>query len=45
MKQFTDIYNFSLKCCQCGQALKGQNDAQSHAEATGHTQFQEFTGN
>ena len=38
-KKFTDVYNFSLLCGICNAKLKGQNEAQKHAELTGHTQF------
>lgn len=42
--QFTDTSTFALKCLVCGKGLKGQQDAQDHASATGHANFAQ-TGN
>lgn len=41
-KQFTDVYNFKLRCLVCQQPLKGQSEAQEHAKKTGHINFGEF---
>ena len=41
-KKFTDVYNFGLLCNVCNTKLKGQNEAQKHAELTGHTQFSQY---
>ena len=41
-KQFTDVYNFGLICNVCGTKLKGQSEAQKHAESTGHQQFSQY---
>ena len=41
-KKFTDVYNFGLICNVCNTKLKGQNEAQKHAEMTGHTQFSQY---
>ncbi len=35
-KKYTDVYNFGLLCNDCNAKLKGQNEAQKHAEITGH---------
>lgn len=40
-KQFTDTANFTLQCQHCFQLLTGEADAQKHAKATGHFNFQE----
>ncbi|ETO32445.1 hypothetical protein RFI_04670 [Reticulomyxa filosa] len=42
LKQYTDVYNFTLKCSICGSNFKGQADAQAHAEQTKHDQFEEY---
>ena len=41
-KKFTDVYNFGLICEICKTKLKGQNEAQKHAEYTGHQQFSQY---
>jgi ubiquitin thioesterase OTU1 len=41
-KAFTDTSNFTLRCLICQQGLKGQQDAQQHAQQTGHTNFAEY---
>ena len=41
-KQFTDVYNFGLICNVCNAKLKGQNEAQKHAEMSGHQQFSQY---
>lgn len=41
-KAFTDVSNFTLRCLVCQQGLKGQGEAQSHAQSTGHHNFAEF---
>ncbi|KAF9972095.1 hypothetical protein BGZ73_004830 [Actinomortierella ambigua] len=35
--KFTDLANFSLKCSVCRVGLKGEKDAQQHAQQTYHT--------
>ena len=40
--KFTNVYKFTLKCGICNAKLVGQNDAQKHAQLTGHTQFAEY---
>ncbi len=42
-REFTDLSNFSIRCGECYEAFKGQNDALEHAKLTGHTNFQEIT--
>lgn len=39
--RFTDTHRFALRCEQCQQRLRGQYEAQQHAEATGHARFTE----
>jgi len=41
-KAFTDTSNFTLRCLVCQTGLKGANEAQEHAQQTGHTNFSEF---
>ncbi|TPX30900.1 hypothetical protein SmJEL517_g05647 [Synchytrium microbalum] len=41
--QFTDLGGFSIKCDICKVGLKGQKEAQQHAESTGHTKFSEYS--
>ncbi|KAF9013972.1 hypothetical protein BDQ17DRAFT_1231135 [Cyathus striatus] len=41
-KAFTNTATFDLKCEQCGKGLKGEKEARSHAEQTGHTRFGEY---
>lgn len=38
---FTDTEKFTLQCGNCGKRLRGQVEAQQHARATAHTDFQE----
>ena len=40
-RQYTDVSRFSLRCITCDTPLVGQAEAQSHAKATGHTNFGE----
>ncbi|DAZ96296.1 TPA: hypothetical protein N0F65_008329 [Lagenidium giganteum] len=40
--EFTDVSNFTLQCLVCRKALKGQREAQAHAQDTGHQQFGEY---
>ncbi|KAG5463258.1 MAG: hypothetical protein BJ554DRAFT_644 [Olpidium bornovanus] len=40
---FTDLGGFSLRCDVCKAGLKGQKEAQAHAQATGHTSFVEYS--
>lgn len=41
--RYTDLAQFTLKCDVCGQALRGEREAEAHATATGHTSFQEYS--
>ncbi|CAK9020536.1 unnamed protein product [Durusdinium trenchii] len=41
-RQFTDTGSFSLRCIDCQKGLKGEKEAEAHAQATGHTRFAEF---
>lgn len=36
---YTDTATFDLRCGVCGQGLKGEKDATTHARTTGHTDF------
>ncbi|XP_044726660.1 ubiquitin thioesterase OTU1 [Chrysoperla carnea] len=40
-RQFTDVDKFTLKCLVCGQFFKGQLQARSHAQESGHMNFGE----
>lgn len=40
-RYYTDTANFSLRCKQCGTALKGEKEAVEHAKTTGHGDFGE----
>ncbi|KAK9366282.1 hypothetical protein V1509DRAFT_294080 [Lipomyces kononenkoae] len=40
---FTDTAQFSIKCEVCGSVFKGERQAQSHSDSTGHTRFQEIS--
>ena len=41
-RQFTDVQNFSLRCLVCNAGLRGNSQAQSHAQETGHLNFGEI---
>ncbi|GAA5837480.1 hypothetical protein JCM9279_006766 [Rhodotorula babjevae] len=41
---YTDTASFTLKCGECGTALKGEKEARQHAESSGHTAFTEYDG-
>lgn len=41
--RYTDLAQFTLKCDVCGQALRGEREAEAHAMATSHTSFQEYS--
>ncbi|GAA5896252.1 hypothetical protein JCM8208_001825 [Rhodotorula glutinis] len=41
---YTDTASFTLKCGECGTALRGEKEARQHAEASGHTSFTEYDG-
>ncbi|KAI8869690.1 OTU-domain-containing protein, partial [Ramicandelaber brevisporus] len=41
-RDFTDTANFTLKCSICKAGLKGQKDAITHANETGHSSFEEY---
>ena len=38
-RRFTDTLSFALRCLVCNAGLRGQQDAQDHAAATGHANF------
>ncbi|KAG0243259.1 ubiquitin-specific protease otu1 [Actinomortierella wolfii] len=40
--KYTDLANFRLKCSICGAGLRGEKDAQQHAQQTFHTAFEEY---
>lgn len=40
-RQFTDVDKFTLKCLVCNVHMKGQVQAQQHAQSTGHMNFGE----
>ncbi|XP_052893581.1 ubiquitin thioesterase OTU1 [Anopheles moucheti] len=40
-RQYTDVNKFTLKCIDCDCFLKGQVEAQQHAQKTGHINFGE----
>ncbi|KAK9235431.1 hypothetical protein V1525DRAFT_434687 [Lipomyces kononenkoae] len=40
---FTDTAGFSIKCDVCGSVFKGEKQAQTHSESTGHAKFQEIS--
>jgi len=39
---FTNVSRFTLRCAQCQQGLVGAHEAQEHAKATGHANFEEY---
>eukprot|EP01135_Chromosphaera_perkinsii_P004307 Nk52_evm19s276 gene=Nk52_evmTU19s276 len=41
--QYTDLAGFQLRCMDCDAKLKGQTQAQQHAQQTGHTNFGELS--
>lgn len=41
-KAFVDTSNFTLRCLVCQKGLTGANQAQQHAQETGHSNFAEF---
>jgi ubiquitin thioesterase OTU1 len=40
--QYVDISSFTLRCGDCGKAIRGQAEAVAHARETGHTGFAEY---
>jgi len=40
--QYTSLSAFTLRCLQCGIAVRGQHEAQKHCKDTNHTQFDEY---
>lgn len=40
---YTDVANFSIKCTICNTGLKGEVEAQQHAQITGHFSFEEYS--
>ena len=41
-RQFTDTANFTLRCSVCRIGLRGEKEAMSHAQSSGHSQFEEY---
>lgn len=41
-RQYTDVNKFTLRCLVCHVELRGQNEAQQHAQTTKHTNFGEI---
>ena len=41
-KKFVDVGSFTLRCLVCSAGLKGQDEAQTHAQATGHQNFAQY---
>ncbi|KAH8270359.1 hypothetical protein KR018_008716 [Drosophila ironensis] len=41
-RQFTNVDKFTVRCMQCDVMLVGKDQAQRHAEETGHNQFGEI---
>ncbi|KAG0273732.1 hypothetical protein BGZ95_010474 [Linnemannia exigua] len=40
--KYTDLATFTLRCSVCQVGLKGEKDAQQHAQSTMHTAFEEY---
>ncbi|KAG0212232.1 hypothetical protein BGX33_003749 [Mortierella sp. NVP41] len=40
--KYTDLATFTLRCSVCQVGLKGEKDAQQHAQSTMHTSFEEY---
>ncbi|KAG0050643.1 ubiquitin-specific protease otu1 [Gryganskiella cystojenkinii] len=40
--KYTDLATFTLRCSVCQAGLKGEKDAQQHAQQTMHTSFEEY---
>ncbi|KAG0206268.1 ubiquitin-specific protease otu1 [Mortierella sp. GBA30] len=40
--KYTDLATFTLRCAICQTGLKGEKDAQRHAQQTTHTTFEEY---
>lgn len=40
--RYTDLARFTLRCEDCGEALKGEREAEQHAIKTGHANFAEY---
>ncbi|KAF9350131.1 ubiquitin-specific protease otu1 [Mortierella sp. AD094] len=40
--KYTDLATFTLRCSICQAGLKGEKDAQQHAQQTSHTSFEEY---
>ncbi|KAF9570550.1 ubiquitin-specific protease otu1 [Mortierella alpina] len=40
--KYTDLARFTLRCSICQAGLKGEKDAQQHAQQTMHTTFEEY---
>jgi len=41
-RAYTNTATFDLKCEVCGQGLKGEKEARTHASETGHVKFGEY---
>ncbi|KAI6138851.1 hypothetical protein EDD17DRAFT_1805999 [Pisolithus thermaeus] len=41
-RAFTNMATFDLKCEICGKGLRGEKEARTHAQETGHTRFGEY---
>jgi ubiquitin thioesterase OTU1 len=41
--KYTDMATFTLKCGVCGTGLRGEREAQGHAQETGHVSFTEYS--
>lgn len=40
--QFTNTYNFTLRCSVCKAGFQGTREATEHAQESGHTSFEEY---
>ena len=41
-RQYVDFKNYTLRCKTCSTGLKGNKEANEHAKATGHINFEEY---
>lgn len=41
-ERYTSLSAFTLRCAQCGVAVRGEQEAQQHCKETNHTQFDEY---
>ncbi len=42
-RAFTDVTSYTLRCLVCQKGLTGNDQAVKHAQATGHTNFSEYS--